>query len=371
MKRVESSSATGHRYTPRERFLCALAGGQPDRVPVFDFLFSPVLFEEFLGRRVSDYNGRDAVECTRAMGLDGVWVPFGGFSGYRPRYLREHVYVDEWGTTYQKDPASWPIDAPIDYPIKSRVDLRAYRPPDPTAPGRLDHVETALELADGDLAVLAGVQGPLTTAWLLLGPELIFQSIYDDPGLLKAVFRLSNDFFLVAAQRVAAAGVDAVIVSEDLGHSSGPFFGLRHYRELLRPYLDELVGAIVRLGKPALLHSCGCVTIFLDDLVESGISGLHSLQRTAGMDLAEVKARYGERICLVGNVDSSATLPYGAEQEVEREVREAIRIAGPGGGYILASDHSLHDGIPMRNVRQMLDAARRYGRYPLELYGDA
>jgi hypothetical protein len=46
---------------------------------------------------------------------------------------------------------------------------------------------------------------------------------------------------------------------------------------------------------------------------------------------------------------------------VAAEVREAIDIAAPGGGYILASDHSLHDGIPIENILEMFRTGAEYG----------
>lgn len=63
--------------------------------------------------------------------------------------------------------------------------------------------------------------------------------------------------------------------------------------------------------------------------------------------------------------DSSRTLPYGSLKDVEQEVREAIAVAAPGYGYILASDHSLHDGIPVANIRRLFETGRKYGGYPL------
>ena len=64
----------------KERFLAALRGEVPDRVPMFDFLFQQPLFEELIGHRPGGYNGEDAVECALALDHDGVWLPFGGFS---------------------------------------------------------------------------------------------------------------------------------------------------------------------------------------------------------------------------------------------------------------------------------------------------
>ena len=104
--------------THRERLLAALRLEKPDRVPMFDFLFQQPMYEALIGRKPETYNAVDAMECALALEHDGVWLPFGGFSGFEPKMLDEKTYIDEWGTTYRKDDAAWPIDAPIDYPIK-------------------------------------------------------------------------------------------------------------------------------------------------------------------------------------------------------------------------------------------------------------
>ena len=113
--------------TRRERLMAALQLRQPDRVPMFDFLFQKDIYEVLISRRPESYNSRDAADCALALEHDGVWIPFGGFSGFEPEILDEKTYIDEWGTTYKRDEASWPIDAPIDYPIKSRQDMAKYR----------------------------------------------------------------------------------------------------------------------------------------------------------------------------------------------------------------------------------------------------
>jgi uroporphyrinogen decarboxylase len=112
---------------------------------------------------------------------------------------------------------------------------------------------------------------------------------------------------------------------------------------------------------PVLLHSCGHIADYLDDLAETKIASVHPLQRTAGMDLCQVKEKYGRRFCIIGNIDSSRTLPYGTPAEAAAEVREAIDLAAPGGGYILASDHSRHDGIPVENIVELFRVGREYG----------
>lgn len=330
---------------------------------MFDFLFQQPMYEALIGRRPEAYNARDAVDCALALQHDGVWIPFGGFSGYKPTFLRENVYKDEWGTTYQKDEAAWPIDSPIKYPITCRADLASYRPPDPTLPGRDADIRLACSMPNDNLAIMGGVTGPFTQTWLLMGYEAICYALYDDPKLVTDCFRVAIEFSKEAARRSVAAGCCGMWISEDMGDSNGGMMNNEQFKEYLLPYLNELVDYVRGLGVPALLHSCGCITQYMDDLAQTKLTSIHPLQRTAKMDLRTVKEKYGKRFCLIGNINSSATLPFGTPAEVEAEAREAIEIAAPGGGYILASDHSLHDGIPMANILALRDAGLKYGSY--------
>jgi uroporphyrinogen decarboxylase len=114
---------------------------------------------------------------------------------------------------------------------------------------------------------------------------------------------------------------------------------------------------------PLFFHCCGRIYDYLDDLVELGIDAIHPLQRTAGMDIELIKNKYGNRLCIIGNIDSSRTLPFGTLEEIEAETLETLRIASPGYGYILGSDHSLHDGIPVKNILHMFEVALEHGEY--------
>ena len=345
----------------KERLLAALHRKPVDRVPLFDFLFQKPMYQALIGRTPDAYNGTDAVACALALEHDGVWLPFGGFSGFQPKRIDDKTYVDEWGTTYQQDPASWPIDAPIDYPIKSREDLLAYKPPDPTLPGRDTQITEAAAADNDDLALLGGVTGPFTTTWMLMGYERICFALYDDTDMLTACFKMANEYNKEAARRSVDAGCIGIWLSDDLGDSNNGFMKNDHFKRLLLPHLAEQAEYIDSLGVPVLMHSCGCITQYLDDLAQTKIASIHPLQRTAGMELRDVKEQYGERFCIIGNVDSSRTLPYGTPEEVEAEAREAIEIAAPGNGFILASDHSLHDGIPIENILALRDAGLKYG----------
>jgi len=355
--------------TPRQRFLTALAVGQPDRVPVFDFLFSRHIFAHVLGRGVVRPQAEDLVECATRLGLDGVCVSFGGPSGSRATATAEGVYEDEWGVSYRRDPAvSWPGDAPIGHPIKSRGDWMNYAMPNPYRAGRLDQVQIAVRSTrDGSLAILGSVNGPFTAAWLLTGLEQFCLLMYDDPDLVDDILRAVTDYAIAGGRLLMQAGVDALAIADDHGGVAGPFISLRQFRRFVLPHFGRMVHSFRGLGVPVFMHNDGDIRVLLDDLVDTGINAYHPIERAARMDLADVKRRYGHRICLVGNVNNKDTLVRGTVEDVERETRECLRIAGPGGGYILASDHSLHQDIPMANILRMIDTGHRYGHYPLDM----
>ena len=102
----------------------------------------------------------------------------------------------------------------------------------------------------------------------------------------------------------------------------------------------------------------------LDDLVEIGIDILNPIQTSAGRmaDLATLKARYGRALVLCGGIDTQRILPHGSPDEVAAEVRRVIGELGPGGGYLLASVHTIMNDVPAANILAMVDAAVAAGR---------
>jgi uroporphyrinogen decarboxylase len=347
----------------RERFLISLRNGKPDRVPLIDWLFSQRLFKDTLGIVPDCLYGDLAVRCGRAIGHDAVWIPFGGYAGTSNA---KGVYQDEWGTTYQKDlEVSWPIDAPIDYPIKSPGDLAAFSPPNAAKAGRLDELRKGIREAKGELAILGGVTGPFTTAWMLLGYERLCHWVYEYPQLVKEIFEIAVEYYQEAADQMIRLGVDAVMVAEDLGYSSGLFWSPGLYQEHLFPFLRELIERIRSKNVPIVLHCDGNINEILKDLVSMKIDALNPIERKACMDIEKVKRDWGKKIALIGNLDLVHLLPNGTPAEVMTQVKDLIETVGTDGGYIVASEHSLNQNIPLENILAIRDAVQKYGGYPI------
>lgn len=126
----------------------------------------------------------------------------------------------------------------------------------------------------------------------------------------------------------------------------------------LAPSLRKMVELAHRLNVPVIKHTDGNIWKIFDLIIETGIDGIHPIDPMAGMDLGEAKAKYGNKICLMGNVNCGSTLSWGTIEEVRQEVKECIRKAGHRGGYICASSNSIHCGVRPENYIAMIKAIR-------------
>ena len=348
----------------KERFLTALTCGVPDRVPIGDYLFSRNLLKKELNHVPRLYEADAQVCLATKLGLDGRWIPVNGFCGTEEECHAEGAeYQDEWGVTYIKN--GWPIMAQTDTPIKSRADWERYRMPQPSAPHRLKMLHSGIQANTGSIAIVAGILGPFTMmCWYLMDIETLSTTLYDDPDLVREM----TDAYVTWALRVcemaaSLAGVDAFSISDDWGSTQSLLMSPSHLREFFIPPFRQIVQGIRKLGKPVIMHNDGKIWEVLDDLVDTGINGIHPVERAAGMDLAKVKQRYARRICPIGNVDNKYVMSTGTPAEIEDEVRQCLAAAKQGGGYILSTDHSIHDGMPYENIMAYIEACRKYGGY--------
>ena len=349
---------------PRERFLTALTGGTPDRVPIGDYMFSNNLCDKVLHHRQALYEADRQVELATKLGEDCMWVGINGFCGLEEEVHAEGtIYQDEWGVTYKKN--GWPIMAQTATPVKNRADWEKYKMPSPAAPHRFKMLKAALKANTGDLAIKAGLLGPFTMMyWYLMDIETLAFTVHDDPELVHEMCDAFIDWALQAAQGAKdLGGVSVFEISDDWGGTKSLLMSPKSLREFFIPPFRKLVQGLKKLGAPVVMHNDGRIWDVLDDLVDTGISGFHPVERAAGGDLGMVKQRYAARLCPIGNVDNKYVMSTGTIEEVENEVKECMRIGKPGGGYILSTDHSIHDGMPYENIMAYLEAGKKYGAY--------
>jgi len=188
----------------------------------------------------------------------------------------------------------------------------------------------------------------------------------EEPALLKAEAQAKVDEALDQAESYAAhGGLDGFALCADYCFNTGPFLSPTQFGEFVTPYLARLIRGYRDLGFYVIKHTDGNILPILDQLVESAPHALHSLDPQGGVDIADVKRRYGEQVCLIGNVNCGA-LDTGTDEEVIASARYALENGMPDGGYIFSTSNCIYTGMRLSRYELMLDVWRTHGNYEPE-----
>jgi uroporphyrinogen-III decarboxylase len=337
----------------RERVLAALRRQEPDRVPYCELAVDRALAQKLMGwgepksqaanLEANAYNVQEAKELAERLHMDNISY-----------VLRAPVYA-------HKVPG---LDGRLFYGegmIKTRDDLALIQLPDPYDDALyVPAAEFARQKAEYAACFVTRV-GIFPTV-LSMGIETFSIALYEDLAFVEEVLDIYCDWSAVVAERVCALGFDVYISTDDMAFKSAPFFSPQVFRDLVLPRFQRVREQITL---PWVTHSDGNMMPFLEDLIDLGIAGMHPLEKGA-MDIRAVKRDYGNRICLLGNVDLNI-LGMGTPEDVDLEVRGLIRDVGPGGGYIVTSGNSLAGYLKPENVWALAKAVQKHGRYPLGL----
>lgn len=334
---------------------------EPDRVPMTDWIFRPESLEAILGESdVRVDTPEKYIKVHEMLGLDLI-------NAYMPSYHNDRVeglkeFVDEWGIRWRVvDHMPWYHEGTL----KTAEEIENFFAPDPHNPKLYSAVEEIVKRVDGKMAVAGIADGPFTAGWSVMGFKEYVKALYETPGLMRRFIQKIADYYTEVGKHLIDIGVDMIWSPDDLGYSNGPLLSPRLLREFILPYFREEVNAFKKRGVKVLMHNDGQIMPVMDDLVAAGIDGIHPIERAAGMDLELMKSKYGDKLTLIGNVDSKTVLTQGPREAIEKQVLECIGIAAHGGGYILASDHSIHKGISSGHVRLLFEVGKRYGKYPV------
>jgi uroporphyrinogen decarboxylase len=185
---------------------------------------------------------------------------------------------------------------------------------------------------------------------------------------MHAVVQKVSDFYYELATRFFEAvgnKLDIFFFGDDMGTQQSLLISLKHWREYCKPHIQRFLKLGQQANLKTMFHSCGTVRELIPDLVEMGLDALNPVQVAAnGMDLAELKSEFGDKLTFHGCMDHQHILPHGSEDDVRKEIRRVIDIMSPGGGFCLAASHDLMlDDFPVENVIAMYDEAFEYGRY--------
>lgn len=162
------------------------------------------------------------------------------------------------------------------------------------------------------------------------------------------------------------AGAEVVGIADDLGQKGRGLLSAAQWKEFIKPRFSELMNLAHKRGAFTEMHSCGFIEDFLPDLIDAGLDSIQSLEPAAGVDIARVKANHGDKMVLIGGIDSTNTMSFGTPADVIADTKKCLKAAMPNGGYLAGTSHRIIN-VPIENVIAMRDTIRKYGIYPCSL----
>ena len=288
-----------------DRVLCAFEHKEPDKVPKGEWFIDPAL----LIKLISKTSGNHFIDLLHtwemlSMDLKATNVGYKGKETLGEDEEGRKIFKDCWGCVYKESKIGLLTPALLDSPIKSIEDIYDYEFPS------LDEFKTdeiKIWTEKTDYFIFGFVWGGFERLTSLVGgfeKYMIYSKIRQKE--LKYLIKKYTQYQAEVAKKYIKAGAHGIIIADDLAYNSGPFLSPESLREILFPYLKKEVRSIKGFKNvPIIFHSDGNVTSLLDDIVKLGIDGVHPLEKHAGVDIEKVKRKYGDRLCLMGNIDTS------------------------------------------------------------------
>lgn len=331
--------------------------GEPERVPFYEHFLDAEVIEAVMGFRLSGEGDRLAywrklIQFYSEMGYDYLPVEF------RPHFPQPQRITTGDTAIYSRGQRGWQDEQ--SGPIKSLADLRSPQWPD------LEHcfdfagfAEVGGLLPDGMKIIGGASGGPFEHASFLMGLESLALALYTDRELVDELFERIGEVLVAVAKRLAPLDcVGAYRFGDDLGHKTATILSPEVLRTYVFPWYAKVVEAVHATGKCFVLHSCGNLTEVMEDIIATGVDAKHSFEDVI-MPVAEVKARWGDRLAILGGVDVDF-LCRSTPTQVRDYTLRLLEACAPGGGYAFGSGNTITNYVPVDNYLAMMDAAREF-----------
>ena len=328
-----------------DRVDAALKGEPVDRVPI-------------------SFWGHSYLKEWSAEGLAGAMLE--NYRRYDWDYMkvnpRASYHVEDWGVTLERttDPnrghriTNWPVREPGDW--------RRLRPLDPDRGALGEQIQALRQIRDGLAGAAYFIQtifSPLSVAKYLVGNQSgpVQTTIQDNPDALRAALDVITETFTHYAQATLEAGASGIFFATT-GWASSDALTEEQYRRFGIDYDLRVAEAFAGKAPFNVLHNCG-EHIYLDLLSDYPVEAISWAATLPGNPtLAEGKERTTKAV--MGGVSEKTTLPDSTPEQVDDEVRRAIKETG-GRRVLIAPGCSIPPRTPAANLEAAMAADRAMG----------
>lgn len=248
--------------------------------------------------------------------------------------------------------------------IVSMADVEQLPIPDPE--DELGYVMNAVRTIrrelQGEVPLIGFSGSPWTLATYMVegGSSKTFTKIkkmlYCEPQLLHRLLDKLADSVILYLNAQIKAGAQAVMVFD----TWGGVLGHHEYREVSLQYMAKIVAGLIRENEgrrvPVTLFTKGG-GLWLEAIAATGCDAI-GLDWT--IDIAQAKARVGDKVALQGNMDPSVL--YAETARIEQEVKQILASYGQGFGHVFNLGHGIHQDVPVESPKVFVDAIHHYSK---------
>lgn len=341
-----------------ERIVTTLGHKEPDRVPVYPILSG-------VTRHLVDATymqwANDSEICTNAL----IKAAEDYEQDCIVTLMDLSVECDAWGQKliYPENEAAHPdyTDCIIknigDYSKIKKVDYR-------NSKRMMTQIETCKKLVERkgkELPIIAFVYGPLGILSMLRSQQELYMDIYDDPDAVFAATREINETLKDYCSAIMDTGVNAIMF--DTLFSSGSIMSKEMWMNMEGILVKELADTVHARNCLVMIHNCG-QRIYFDAQIKAMNPCAISFNCPPDdcKDFAECKAKYGDKITLIGCVPPSMAV-FGTDEEWDNKCKEQIDIFKKDGGFILATGCEYPANASFDRAKRMVEIAKTYGKY--------
>lgn len=381
--------------TSKERLLIALKGGKADHVPVSpdisvmvpDRLDGRPFYEIHLDGRehygwTSATHGEVYVDAVKYFAMDGFYM-YGGLkeitSSDSPGFESETVDIPEgklvkrvWHTA-KGDVTEEEIFFPDEAPWRSVKPVKDLKPDFEKLQLIMGtgHWRWEREFRDtkvmGDLGVYLGMTPVFQDWWFHIrngGFENVFADLILEVDYMEKVHEFWLEWSLANIRALIEAKPDAVMLggsSASLSVSSPDIF-----RKFELPFIQKASAICKAAEIPCHLHICGRSWPLVEIVAEeSDVTSMEPMEEppSGNVDLTLVKKRFGDKLCIKGNINTTSFMMTATPQQVEEKCKRLIDEVGYDGGFILSTGDQCGRDTPEANLFKMVEVAKTYGKY--------
>jgi len=210
------------------------------------------------------------------------------------------------------------------------------------------------------------IGGIFDTLWQSMGFKNFSYHHRKNSKLYRELVKYFAELTLIRVQSIIdATGSRAGVlnINDDIAFKGRSMISPERWEQDIGIYYKEICSIISDAGMKTTMHTDGDITTLLDFIVESGFDALQCLELPL-VDPRYVKKKVGDKLCLIGNIDTKHILVEASKEEVEEAVKDAIKDMGYGGGFMISSSN-FHPGMKIDRIKWMVEAGKKFGVYPL------